>query len=42
MEEIELPNQEKIRRLEKRKNYLGMLEADIIKQMALKEKVRKK
>ena len=42
-EGIELPNQERIRILEEKKNnkYLGVLEADIIKQAKMKEKIRK-
>ena len=39
-EEIELPNQEKIRMLEEKETYkyLGMLEADTIKQVEMDEK----
>ena len=40
---IELPNQEKIRRLVENKTYkyLGILEADTIKQVELKDKIPK-
>ena len=40
-EEIELPNEEKIRSLGKRKSteYLGILEADAIKHEEVKEKI---
>ena len=39
---MELPNQEQIRTLERKEtyNYLGILEADTIKQVAMKEKLR--
>ena len=42
-EGIELPNQERIRTREEKENYkrLGILEADIIKQVEMKEKIRK-
>ena len=42
-EGTELPNQEKIRMLGEKENYkyLGILEADTIKQAEMKEKVRK-
>ena len=43
MEGIELPNQERIRTLRERENYkyLGILEADTIKQVEMEEKRRK-
>ena len=43
MKEIELPNQEWTRMLTEKKNYkfLGILEADIIKQAETKQKMRK-
>ena len=40
MERIELPNQKKERKKENYK-YLGILEADTIKQVEMKEKIRK-
>ena len=38
---VELPNQEKIRRLGEKEtyNYLGILEVDTIKQIEMKEKI---
>ena len=41
-EGIELPSQEKIRTLGEKENYkyLGILEADMIKQTEMKEKVK--
>ena len=43
MEEIEQPNQKSIRKIEEKENYkyLGILEADAIKQTEMKEKIRK-
>ena len=43
MEGIELPNQEKIRipREKETSKYLGILEADTIKQVEMKEKIKK-
>ena len=40
---MELPNQDKIRTLEENKTYkyLGILEADIIKRMEMKDKIQK-
>ena len=40
---MELPNQDKIRTLGEKEiyKYLGILEADIIKQVAIKEKIKK-
>ena len=40
---IELPNQDKIRTLAENETYkyLGILEADIIKQVEMKEKIQK-
>ncbi len=42
-EGIELPNQERIRTRGEKENYkyLGILEADIIKQVEMKEKIKK-
>ena len=42
MEGIELPNQDKIRMLGEKESYkyLGILEADTIKQVGMKEKVK--
>ena len=42
-EKIELPNQEKIRTLGEKETYkyLGILEADTIKQVEMKEKIKK-
>ena len=44
MEGIELPNQEKIRTIRENETYkfLGILEADTIKQVEMKEKLKKK
>ena len=41
MEGMELPNQDKMRTLGKTYKYLGILEADIIKQVEIKEKIKK-
>ena len=43
IEEMELPNQEKIRTLEEKETYkyLGILEVDTIKQVQMKEKIEK-
>ena len=38
-EEIELPNQENIRRIGEKENYLGILEAETIKQKEMKKRV---
>ena len=38
---IELPNQDKIRTLGENETYLGILEADIIKQVQIKGKIQK-
>ena len=44
MDGIELPNQDKIRTLGGKEmyKYLGILEADTIKQVEMKEKIKKK
>ena len=44
MDEIELPNQEKIRTLCEKETYkyLGILETDSIKQVEMKEKIKKR
>ena len=43
MDRMELPNQDKIRMLGEKEmyNYLGILEADTIKQVEMKEKIKK-
>ena len=40
-EGIELPNQEKIRTLGEKETYLGILEADYMKQLEMKETILK-
>ena len=40
-DEMELPNQDKIRTLREKQAYLGILEGNAIKQVEMKEKIRK-